>query len=80
MQMLIVFGETFDALEFLDMVDKDDIIDHFDMPDFKKKIQGNPFSLPSEITPHSIILDMDMSKYDSLLHSFSGAILETCIL
>jgi len=77
MQTLIIFNESFDALEFLDMIDKADVVDHFDLPEYKKVYSTNPYSIPSESMPHTIIME-NINRYNDIILSFANSILEVC--
>jgi len=76
MNFLFLFNEQFDAMEFIDRVNFEDIVDHFPLTEESKLINpDNMFQIQGNSTPYTVILSSYI-KYEPIIKSFRSGIIE----
>ncbi len=72
---LIIFDDQFNALEFMDQIDINDISDHFSIEKYKVFINGSHSAIPHEsysIIPYAVVISSDEHKYHDLVIAYKG--------
>lgn len=74
MNILVIFNERFDALEFIDMIGLDDVEDHFSIEENIKIAPQCEFHLPGVLRPYAVVLSKYL-KYEDAIKSMDSVIL-----
>ena len=75
---LVIFDDQFNALEFMDHIDIENISDHFSIDKYKVFINDSTLPLPCEpytIIPYAVVITVDDDRYDKLASTYGGIII-----
>jgi len=74
MNILVIFNERLDALDFIDRIDLDDVEDHFSIEESIKITPQCEFHLPGVLRPYAVVISKYL-KYEDIINNMNPVIL-----